>query len=614
MTLGCNHDYLDLEPKNILLEHQVWNDPAMINSLLANLYNRLPINYAIHSNQRYFAELDEAVAVAAAEGGVMNLSDNNIVSYSFDRWALWDYNTIRDINLAIEGIEEFSTDLTPIQKNSYYAEFRFLRAFCYFELVKRMGGVPIITEQLIYDYSGDPSYLAKPRNKEEEVYDFIASECDAIKDIIGNNGSQTRANKYSVLALKSRAMLYAASISKYNSLMGNPITLPGAEVGISVSRSNEYYNSALNAAKEIINSNEYSLYNSNPDPGENFYYAMVNKVNNPEVIMAIDFNLISKRHNFPYEMICRTMREDNLRSSGISPSLNLVEAYEYFDGTPGILKGVGDGSNTAAGQANWIFYDKPEDIFANKDARLYGTIIYPGTSFKGVEVDIQAGVYVWNEANNKYDRIESGTLGAKYDDGETLTGLGGPQRTAVEVSNTGFYLRKYVDPAPMSSARGVGSDIWWIKFRYAEILLNAAEAAYELGNISEALTYINEIRERAGFPSNSLDASNLTIEKIWNERRVEFAFEDHRLWDAKRWRIAHNIWDGANSNPNSNLYALYSYRIVHPGHPNDGKYVYDKFVAPNFRAPRFFQLGNYYSRISQSVLDNNPSIVKNPYH
>lgn len=614
INLSCNDDFLELKPKNILLEDQVWNDESMIKSLLANYYNRLPINYAIYSDERYFAELDEAIAVNSPESG-MNLDDNNIISYSYDRWTLWNYTLIRDINLAIEGIRDYSKDLNSSQKDAYYAEFRFLRAFCYFELAKRMGGVPIITEQLIYDYKGDPSYLAKPRSKEEEVYDFIAKECDEIKNSIGNPGSQTRANKYTVLALKSRAMLYAASICKYNSLMESPITLPGAEVGIPANKANGYYQAALDAAKEIINSNKYSLYSNNTNTKENFYEAIVTKSNNPEVIMAMDFNIV-KKHNFSYHHICRTMREDNLSSSGISPSLNLVEAYEYLDGTPGPLKGLGDGSNTSKGQANWIFYDRPEDIFANKDARLYGTIVYPGTSFKGINADIQAGVYVWNNSLNKYDRIESSTLGSKYTDGETLTGLGGPVRSGSEVSNTGFYLRKYIDPEPMSSARGIGSAVWWVKFRYAEILLNAAEAAFELGgtNMADAVKYVNEVRERAGFPSNSLDLSSLTIERIRNERRVEFAFEDHRLWDAKRWRIAHKLWDGTSSNPDANIYALYCYRIVHPGSPNDRKYVFDKFVAPNFKTPRFFQLGNYYSRIEQSILDNNSLIIKNPFH
>jgi len=408
-------------------------------------------------------------------------------------------------------------------------------------------------------------------------------------------------------------MLYAASSCKYNSQMPVPITLPGGEVGIAASMANEYYTKALSAANEIITSGKYTLYNSNPNPGENYYDAIVKKGNNSEVIMAMDFN-VGKKHNFSYHQICRTMREDNLSSSGISPSLNLVESFEYLDGTNGKLKGVGTGSNTAPGQSNWIYYDRPEDIFANKDARLYGTVIYPGTSFKGVAAQIQSGVYVWNETSNKYDRVESSVLGSLYSDGKTLTGLGGPLRTASEVSNTGFYLRKYVDPQTMSSARGVASQVWWIRFRYAEVLLNAAEAALELGLTSNALVFVNAVRERAGFGANSLNATTLTLAKLQNERRVELAFEDHRLWDVMRWRIAHVIWNGSTSNPDANLYSLYCYRVIRPGHPNDGKYVFDKFVAPNFKSPRFFQLGNYHSEISQKVLDNNKLIVKNPFH
>jgi hypothetical protein len=204
-----------------------------------------------------------------------------------------------------------------------------------------------------------------------------------------------------------------------------------------------------------------------------------------------------------------------------------------------------------------------------------------------------------------------------WTDGKLQTGNGGPIRDVEEVSCTGFYVKKFIDPAALSSARGVGSDIAWPRFRYAEVLLNAAEAALELGgaNVNDAVTWVNLVRQRAGFPANSLDATTLTIARLQNERRVELAFEDHRTWDLSRWRIAHTLWNGSNSNPKAVLYALYPYRVINPSDPSkDGKYVFDKFVAPKFLAPRFYQLGNYYSQISQTVLDNNPLIVKNPFH
>jgi starch-binding outer membrane protein, SusD/RagB family len=613
---GCADEWLE-EPKSytLLLPDQVWNDPKMITSLLANYYNRLPVHSAIHSGMTNFAAYDEAIANGSNESSI-DLSNNNLSNYAYSRWTLWDYGLIRDINKAIGGIAQYGTRLQPALKEQVTAEFRFLRAFVYFELVKRMGGVPIVTEELIYNFEGDPSYLAFPRNKEEEVYDFIATECDAIKNLVGNDGSKDRANKFSVLALKCRAMLYAGSISKYNNLMPAPISLPESVVGIPATRATGYYQVALDAAKEIITSGKYSLYDAIPDnKGQNFYEALVKKLNNTEMIMVVDFNVTrGKRHNFSYQNICRTMREDNLSSSGIGPSLNLVESFEYLDGTEGTLKGVGNG--TVASQVNWIFYNNLSDIFANKDARLFGTVVYPGTSFKGVDVQMQAGVYEWDAAAGNYKRFESSTFGALHTDGKLLTGTGGPMRTTEEVSNTGFYIKKFIDPAVLSSARGVGSDIAWPRFRYGEVLLNAAEAAFELGgaNVADALTYINAVRERAGFGPNSLDASTLTFDKIVNERKVELAFEDHRVWDLSRWRLAHILWDGQANNPDANMFALYPYRIVHPGSPNDGKYVFDKIKAPKFLTARYYRMGNYYSQIGQTVLDNNKLIVKNPFH
>lgn len=612
---ACQDDWLEREAPNVILEEQVWNDPRMITNLLANFYNRLPYHVTIANGVitnplnpnpngwQLFADYDEAMWSGNGEGG------NNLVSYGFDRWRLWDYGLIRDVNLSLENMEKFGTNLTAAEKTQFTAELRFLRAYQYFELVKRMGGVPLVTTQLIYDFSGDPSPLQQPRAKEAEVYDFIASELDAIKDNLGNiltSGapSNTRANKYTALALKSRAMLYAGSIAKYNNRLAAPIATPGGEVGIPADRANEYYTKALEAAREIIAGGAYQLHTGNPNPGENFYEAVSRKANNREVIMAQDF-LVSKdkRHGFTYDNVARNIREDNLSSSIITPVLNLVEDFEYLDGTSGELK------LRTADNRDYIYYDTLSDVFANKDARLYGTVIYPGTTFRGLEVQIQAGVKVWNGSD--YQTVESDVLGSKYTDGRLLTGASGPQRSQTEVSNTGFYLRKYIDPAPGASTRGIRSDMWWVRFRYAKVLLNAGEAAFELDLVPEALGYLNQVRERAGFGPNSL--TELTIAKIQNERRVEFAFEDHRVWDLKRWRIAHEVWNGSESNPDAVLYALYPYRVIRPGHPTHNKYVFDKIRAPRFRAPRNFQMGNYYSTIDQTVLNNNPKIVRNPF-
>ncbi|WP_311182680.1 RagB/SusD family nutrient uptake outer membrane protein [Hymenobacter volaticus] len=225
---ACEKDFLEREAPNIVTDQQIWNDANLITSLLANNYDRLPFHTQIDDGWTDFAAYDEAIWSGNGDGS------NNLNDYSFNRWGNWDYGLIRDINLALENIDKFSTTLPEVQKNQFKAEFRFLRAFVYFELVKRHGGVPLVTQQLIYDYSGNPTPLQSPRNTEAAVYDFVASELDAIKNDLGNDGSSpssprsnTRANKYAAMALKSRAMLYAGSIAKYNAQSGLNIQTSG---------------------------------------------------------------------------------------------------------------------------------------------------------------------------------------------------------------------------------------------------------------------------------------------------------------------------------------------------------------------------------------------------
>lgn len=623
---ACGDDVLNTDPQTILTDEQVWNDPALIRSVLADYYNRLPrhTDFGVNGNCDYsppddycgwkdYAAYDEAIW-----SGVGNFDyefRNSLINYPYQRWSVWNYNLIRDINLAIERIEDASSpNMTSALKEEFTAELRFLRAFNYFLLVKRMGGVPIVTTQLIYDFSGDPTPLQSPRNSEAEVYDFIASELDAVAPLLGNDGSRTRANRWTALALKSRAMLYAGSIARHNSEMASPITLENGVVGIPADRAQGYYQASLEASRELIRNGPYELYRANPDPGENFYEAIAQKTGNNEVIMAIDYLASQGRsHRFTLENIPRSLRVDQDNVSGgsaLSPSLNLVETFDYLDGSDGVLRGVGDGSETAAGQANWIFYESPEDIFAGKDPRLYGTVIYPGASFAGQALEIQAGVYLCTPSG-VYRRVE-GQRDSDYEDGGILTGADGPIRAENYLSATGFYLRKYLDTNPAAKTSATGSDVWWIWFRLGETYLNAAEAALELGLQGEALEYVNTLRERAGFPAGSL--ASLDREKLRSERWAELAFEDHRLWDLKRWRIAHELWDGTSGSETASLYVLFPYRIVCPGTPEHDRYVFDRFPSDRQTAPRQFRMGNYYSQLPQSALDNNPKLVRNPFH
>lgn len=597
LSTSCGDAWLERDPQSIITEEQLWNDTKLIKSLLSNYYDRLP---SLHGNFNTggMTEIDDAMWT-----GTLDANWRNDFQFGDDYGRYWDYNLIRDINLSLENIEKFSTKLKEDQKQLFISELRFQRAFIYFELVKRMGGVPLITKQLIYDFNGDPSYLQIARSKEHEIYDFIYNETQAIKDLLAdNNKSNTRANTYVALALQSRAMLYAASTAKYNGLMSAPISTEGGEVGIPASMANDYYEKSLAASKAIMANSSYTLYNTNPDKGENFYDMLHTKTNNHEVIFAKDYIASLKTHRFAYDNIVRSLTEDNESSSSISPSLSLVESFDYLDGSKGTLR-IEDSHGDP------ILYDKVSDIFANKDARLYGTVIYPGTTFRSKSVQIQAGVAIWE--NGGYKLSVNSKLGEPYTDNGVWTGLDGPMDDARDVTNTGFYIRKHVSDASMASTRGTGSTNWWPWFRLGEIYLNAAEAAFELGE-SDAKDYINALRVRAGFPANSI--KTLTMEIIRNERRVELAFEDHRYFDLKRWRIADKVWNGSNDNENAVVHGLYPYRVIRPGHADHGKFLFEKMRPTRFKRARFFRPANYYASIEQRVIDNNPKIVKNPFH
>ena len=191
-------------------------------------------------------------------------------------------------------------------------------------------------------------------------------------------------------------------------------------------------------------------------------------------------------------------------------------------------------------------------------------------------------------------------MGSFYTDNKTFVGQDGPQTNTPNVSNTGFYIRKFISEASGYTLRNYAEN-WWPWFRLGEIYLNLAEAAMELNKSSEALDAVNKIRERAGIAL----LSNINMEKIRHERRVELAFEGHRFWDMKRWRIAHLdvTQGGLNGFRGTALYPWYDIR--------DGKYVFER-GRNTPKQLRIFLEKNYYTKINQDDMNSNPNLIQNP--
>lgn len=586
-------DFLDRDPDTILSDDQVFGDAVMIKSVLANFYGR--ITWGQHIDDSYsYTILDEA---SKSDGG-----PDNRQGFEDNRWRVYDYTLLRNLNQFLKGVRETNV-LDPKTQKEIEGEARFIRAWLYFNMGRGMGGMPIVGDEIFeYKPGMDITTLQYARSTEAELYDYVISECEAIKDVLPIDPSinAARATKWAALMLKARAAVYAGSIANYNNKMPNPIRTEGGEVGIPANLAGNYYQTALSAAEEVINGGKYELQLSKPDDrGRNFYEALSVKENNREVIWARDYKYPGQTNGFTQSNIPASHAEDIDRAYA-GPILNLVEAFEYVNNRNGEIK-------TKDAGGNYIYYTNPQDAFANKDPRLWGTVIYPGAIFKGVPVVLQAGQKYFENGEWK---IRTGEPGDKDNNDILITSVNGPTTTNNQfVNKSGFFFRKFMDETPAASTRGRRSEMWFPRFRFAEAVMIAAEASFELGQTGKALMYINMIRNRAGIQ----ELLTITFDDIVREYRVEFAFEDHRYWDLKRWRLADKIWNGIQNDPNAQQYALFPYLVNDPGNPNNGKWVFDKIPTHMSPYPRYFQMRNYYNFIEQGWIDNNPKIVKNPY-
>ena len=277
---------------------------------------------------------------------------------------------------------------------------------------------------------------------------------------------------------------------------------------------------------------------------------------------------------------------------GIAPTLEMVEAYEYIDGSEGSLKLEENGKS--------IRFDDPYDVFANKDPRLFASVYLPGSPCQNSKIEWKRGIIVSD--NEKY------VATSQPDGGNTIEINGITYNTsgkdggadAGDASKTGFYQKKFWDETLTDMNMGK-SETPWPVFRLGEIYLNLAEAAMELNKSSEALDAVNKIRERAGIAL----LSNINMEKVRHERRVELAFEGHRFWDMKRWRIAHLdvAQGGLNGFRGTALYPWYDIR--------DGKYVFER-GRNTPKQLRIFLEKNYYTKINQDDMNSNPNLIQNP--
>ena len=610
-TVACN-DFLDLPPINKITDKDIFGSEAGIEAYMVTLYNRLPIedfNYGSESGFNNWVGGCFVPALSCDEAmhcewphEIFGPTGNG----AWNQW--WAYDNVRNVNQLIQELENTKL-FTPEKKTELLGEAYAIRAWYYFGMAKRYGGVPIIKVPQQYDPS-DPSVLLVNRSTEEDTYNFILEDLDnAIEMLpaVRTSAEKYRINKYAAAALKSRAMLFAASIAKYGAYDKNGL------VGFdNPAKAEKYYKEVIKAVDEVRKGG-YSLYRGNADKVRNYQEMFWIKGDCPEVIFVKKYEYPDKAHNWDLWNQPWGYRYPEGYGSRLSPTLDLVEAFPMTDGTSGEFRTNSEG--WIVDENNQILEVKNRtDLFKGRDSRLYATILIPGaewTSAKGDVsgiIDVKRGIVELNgqkvsvlkEGGSFTDQISYRDPVTKQDTSLYVIGKQGVGGTS-ESTVTGLYIKKFLyEGNATQDPKHTSGEQDWFEFRYAEILLNYAEAAAELATMgvseyeANGLTYLNDVRDRAGVDA----ADALTVNLVRNERQIELMYENHRFWDIKRWRDAERLMT------NKKMKGLYPYYVA-----NNQTWIFKKLEVGNVHD---FKPYLYYIRINDDQRSRNPGIEQNP--
>lgn len=496
LAISACDNILDIDPKDRISDAAVWSDAGLIQAYHTSLFNAVPHGFVIEMMAKVTDEIIAVNSGSAPNVAFGRLTPDNVTSNSVTQWHggnnlyFWDraYEYILRINTFLEKMDEVT--ITLDNKDVLVAEARFLRAWIYFNMIERFGDVPLVTET--YELGSDHTFTSTPF---DQVVAFIETELAAIMPTLpkyyssadSNFGRPTQAICQAVL---SRMHLYAAS----------PLFNPNNDKA--------KWEKAYKSSKTFIDTyTEYALYNN--------YEAMFSEPTgtaNSEIIYARTFNASSSHQN-PINQIGRRWGGYGGWWGGCGLSMELVDDYDMINGEPAFIwEGGVKKINPASG------YD-PANPFKDRDPRMDMCVIHEGSVFHGATYEfwIAADGETWG-----YDNF----------------------RNSGDNPQSNLQLRKFMPPEGVPLNWQEKYVMPWIYFRLAEIYLNFAEAAFELGKEDECREYVNKIRARVGMPGLPASVTGETLRtRLYNERRIELVFEEHRYFDVRRWKIAEEVFN-----------------------------------------------------------------------
>jgi len=607
LPLSCNKDFLDTQPLDKISADATWGDVALSEAFVFNVYSYL--GYGGFEEESLASITDEAMFTHSGRGinviteGTLSAATtgNNRVIPQWNDLFL----AIRQANIAIQELPEATFDDAEA-KERLLGEAHFLRAYYYHELQRFYGSVPLIDRpyELNEDYSA-------ARNTYAENVDFVLADLDKASTMLaGKSINAGRATDLSAMALKSRVLLYAASdLRDAATASANSSALSGyGDIDLIAYTSGDQmarWTAAKVAAKEVLDATSgYKLGLTAPATAEeatDTYVSIAMGGGSAIGDPAAASELLFERTHSPL-----FTQESNWPLGGIHQGINNgPNGYHNWAGNTPIQQLVDDYVMMDGSEFDWDNPEHAADPYANRDPRMYATILYDGADWKPRPSDV-AGM-------DPFDQIQTGL----YDDGAGGIVAGIDTRDSpVENWNgtrTAYYVRKFIDADPgvvdnQSSAQVVP----WPFLRYTEMVLNYVEASLETGDEGEAIAWLNKIRYRAGLPAVTATGDEL-VDIYRNERRVELAYEEHRYHDARRWMIpAETLGRGikvmkVTATLKAGMSPLSPYR--------HDKTVYDyayNVVDNNDNETRSWDDKMYYLPISRDEINRNELLVKNP--
>ena len=583
LLAGCDST-LNLDPPGEIASEAVWQDAALTQAYLSQIYST--IGYGFGNPMPNPGAVDETIythsdftsanlmsTLSPSNRGEWN-NANGIGNNSFEQYS-WPsvYASVRDLNTFLINVAAGDV-LDEEVSETLLGEAYFLRAYFYHNLMRLYGGVPIITEPA--ELGQDPASYQVPRNTFEETINFIVDDLDQASQRLMTPGRRLgAATQGAALALKCRVLTYAAS-DLYNM---NPSGM--AETGYSGGNQQDRWQMAKDACQAVIDLGIYSLEmvaTDDPEATANAYHDLLVEGGGSELIWARYFDGDgSDGHNHSL-----WVSPNGYNSwSGDTPLQNHVDAYEMADGS----------------EFSWDDPAQAASPYENRDPRFHANILYNGRKWRdrtggAAEVDpvgiIQTG---WYESP----------------DGGLMPGLDTREGPIQNWNGTrsGYNMAKFLDSSIIPNEQQAFNP--WMHLRYAEVLLNYAEASEALGETDDALMALNQIRERVGMPPVTADGGDgrTVMERIQKERQIELAFEGFRYFDVRRWMIAPEVYTGSND-------GIRVTGSLDPGGVEINGNTYSFSYERTTLQQKAWDNKNYFVPLTDEEINRNPALVQNP--